>query len=152
MRNIISSAILIFSGFLYADELSFLYEADALREEMESKLSSFGLTVVYYLESVHGGIVIVPCREAERWRRVLNEVRGIIVAEHNRNILEPDNSLSSIPTCVPETESTYDEASETLIVPQLYLDGKIYRAELEAPFNIRELDHIGELEIYQYDQ
>ncbi len=99
-----------------------------------------------------GGHVQVPCREAERWVRVLNQVRGIYIAEHNYLTSTGGANPTSIPTCVPETEATYDEETETLIVPQLYLDGKTYRTILNAPFNIQELEHLGELGIYHYDE
>jgi|GEM_PF-2935208 len=153
MRKIIGPLLLIYSGLVHADELSILYESDFSREEMELKLTSFGITVVYYLGSVHGGIIIVPCRETNRWVNVLSQVKGVLSVNPNRNVLDPESSSqnSGVLTCIPTTEATYDEESETLSIPQLYLDGKVYRVDLTPPFNIQDLQYIGELDIYQYE-
>ncbi len=151
MRNLLCLLIISLSVSAFADSVILLYEPDTTREEIEPVLNSFGLSVVSYWGSVHGGLVHVPCREAERWVRVLNQVKGIFIAEHNAILTAASTSPISVLTCVPETESVYDEETETLTVPQLYLDGNVYRAKLTPPFNIQELEPLGQLDIYQYE-
>ena len=151
MRNILCSLLFIFCSSAYADHVILLYEPDVSREEMELKITSFGLTAASYWESIHGGLAIVPCREAERWVRVLNQVKGVLIAEHDAILTVASISPSSVPTCIPKTEATFDEETETLTIPQLYLDGKVYRAELASPFNVQDLELIGVLDIYQYE-
>ncbi|MDO8273430.1 MAG: hypothetical protein Q7U82_16160 [Gammaproteobacteria bacterium] len=150
MRVLLYALILIASGSVRADNVLLMYEPDVSREEIESKLTSFGLTVASYWKSIHGGHIIVPCREAERWVRVLNEVKGVLVAEHDFLVSTASGSPTLIPTCVPQTEAIYDDESETLAIPQLHLDGEIYRIKLGPPFNIQEIEFVGELTIYQY--
>lgn len=151
MRSIIYSLIIFSCGAAYADNVIVQYQPDYSREEMELKLTSFGLIVASYWEFIHGGLIVVPCREAERWVRVLNEIKGVKIAEHDFLVSAGSASPSSIPTCVPESEAIYNTESETLEVPQLYLDNKVYRVELTPPFNIQELELIDELNIYPYD-
>lgn len=152
MRNLLCALILTFSGSAYADSVLLLYERDVSREEIEAKLSSFGLSVASYWGALHGGQIHVPCREAERWVRVLNEVKGIVSAEHDLLVTGAGVSPSLVRACVPHTEAIYDDESETLVIPQVHLDGHVYQLKLGAPFNIQELESLGELSIYPYEE
>lgn len=151
MRKAIFILILALSGTAFADSVLLQYEPDVTRKEIESKLTSFGLIVGSYWNFIHGGQVIVPCREAERWVRVLSQVKGIISAEHDRVVSGIGDSPQNIPICVPVTEPMYDDESETVVIPQLHLDGKIYHVTLVPPFNIQVLELIGELNAYEYE-
>lgn len=134
----------------FADSVSLVYEPGITQQEIEEKLVSFGLEIGAYWESFHGGRVFVPCGEAEVWVAVLNEVKGISSAEHNYIFTIDGSSPAYIPTCAPTTEASYNPESETVFIPKLHLDGLIYRAELTTPFNIQNLQLIGELNIYPY--
>lgn len=137
-------------GSAYADSVLLVYEPETTQQEIEEMLVSFGFEIEAYWESFHGGHVIVPCGEAELWVAVLNEVKGISSAEHDYIFTIDGSSPPYIPTCAPETEATYDPESETVFIPKLHLDGLIYRAELTTPFNVQNLQLIGELNIYPY--
>ncbi len=152
MRKTILLLLLVLGSEVYADSVLLQYEPGVTREEIESKLTSFGLVVGSYWEFIHGGHILVPCREAERWVRVLREVKGISGAEHNRVVSGLSDASPAIPVCVPETEPAYDDELEIVVIPQLHLDGSVYYVKLVPPFNIQELELLGVLSAYEYEE
>lgn len=147
MRNLLYLLILTFCNSALADTVLLQYESTTSREEIETTMKSFGLEVLGYWESIHGGYVSVPCGESERWVSVLSHVRGITTAEHNFTLSAGGNSPSYIPTCVPDTEAMYNSDSDVLIIPRANLDGEVYLVELLPPFNVRELQFLEKLNL-----
>lgn len=150
MRKTLYLLSLICCSFANADSVLLVYEPEVTQEAIEEKLVSFGFEIAAYWESFHGGHVVVPCGEAELWVTVLSEVKGISSAERDYVISAGGSSPSYIRTCAPVNEAAYAPESETLFIPKLHLDGLIYQAELKAPFNVQDLQVIGELNIYPY--
>ena len=120
------------------------YENFISRAEIESILTSFDLDVLQYFNSIHSGVVDVPCGELVRWINILESVNGIERA--NPDIVISIDGPSYIPTCIPADQSVYRLEGETLSVPRVHFQGKVYRLELTAPFQVSELEFIEVLE------